>query len=554
MKPMGSRLRLARLAIILTGLAVLPKSTQAAAEIARGGIHSVVELSFTGPQQGPTDTPARDVQFWVRFRHESGAPEYKVWGFWDSDGKGGMSGRIFKVRFCPTRTGRWNLIEVFSNARELAGQKQDDYVTAVVSVLPGFWMPDPESPGSRWYKRSDGSHPYIVGNTHYSFLSGYRDGGRPSGNDIADDMLANAEYFKKLRMGITGDRYVHPEEKPFLDESGKPTDAGDFSFRPNPKWFAERMDVAVAKGFERDLIVDLILAGPDTKDSRATLRAAKNNGDPAPFLRYMAARYGSYPNVWFCLCNEHDIKEPRYSEKDIARFGSLLRSFLPYPTPVSVHRSPSGWDNQFDDLPPWNDHQIIQKKLKKIAAAADAIQQTWQGASGKGPRNKPTVNDELSYEGAGDKHLEGDTIEAHLGAFLGGGYGTTGEKHGNKLGQYFWGKFDPNVHTAADNLKYLREVIDANITFWKMAPDLSIFSNLDPGFRGMAWPDNEYVLGTNKEQKGIVAKLPAGRWNVKQYDIMAMETKTVGENVSGEFTFDAPASRAVLYHFKKVSK
>ncbi len=32
---------------------------------------------------------------------------------------------------------------------------------------------------------------------------------------------------------------------------------------------------------------------------------------------------------------------------------------------------------------------------------------------------------ELSYEGKGDHHSEADTIAAHLGAFLGGGYGTT---------------------------------------------------------------------------------------------------------------------------------
>ena len=83
-----------------------------------------------------------------------------------------------------------------------------------------------------------------------------------------------------------------------------------------------------------------------------------------------------------------------------------------------------------------------------------------RGADGQGPRRRPTVNDELSYEGAGDKHSEADTIAAHLGTFLGGGYGTTGEKYGQKLGQYFWGNFDPAKHTAADNLLWLRTTID----------------------------------------------------------------------------------------------
>ena len=109
-------------------------------------------------------------------------------------------------------------------------------------------MVDPDSPGRRWYRRSDGSHQYIIGNTHYSFLSGYRDGDRPSGNDIAQDVARNAEYFKKLRFGLHGDRYPHPTEKPFLDDEGRPTDDGDFSHRPNPAWFHERVGRGGADG------------------------------------------------------------------------------------------------------------------------------------------------------------------------------------------------------------------------------------------------------------------------------------------------------------------
>jgi len=163
----------------------------------------------------------------------------------------------------------------------------------------------------------------------------------------------------------------------------------------------------------------------------------------------------------------------------------------------------------------------------------------------------PTVNDELSYEGKGDKHSQHDTIESHLGVFLGGAHGTTGEKPGSKLGQYFRGRFNPAEHTSADNLKYLRETIDKNITFWKMAPDLSIFSNLHENFRGLAWAGREYVLGTNKPHSGLVANLPNGAWTVKRYDIIRKQLKTLSESARGRFTFDAPNSRAVMFHFKR---
>jgi hypothetical protein len=523
-----------------------------AAEITRATQYSVVELTFEGPVQGPKDVPARDIDFWVRFRHESGSPDYKIHGFWDGDGKGGISGSIFKIRFCPTKSGRWDLVEVHSNKPKLNGQKEGQYVTAFSSKHPGFWIVDPDSPGRRWYMRSDGSHQYIFGNTHYTFLSGYKNGSKPSGNYIAADVAGNAKYFKKLRFSLYSDRYVNPSEKPFFDNDGHLSDSGDNSLRPNPRWFSRRADLAVQTAWQYDLIADLIICGLDTKESHSVLRDSNNGGDPTPFLKYIAARYGSYPNVWICLCNEFNIKEPKYTEEQIARFGHIIRQYLRYPTPLSVHTVPSTmWPAKFDELGPWNDHQIIQKKIRNLPDTADAIEYTWRNPDGKGPRNKPTINDELSYEGKGDKHTEQDTIEAHLGAFLGCGYGTTGEKPANKLGQYFWGCFNPAEHKAADNLKYLREIIDGSVTFWKMAPGTGIFSNMHPDFRGLEWPGHEYVLGTNKAHRDIVANLPGGAWTIKCYDIISKEQKTLSKSASGSFTFDAPDRRAVLFHFKR---
>lgn len=522
-----------------------------AAQPPEAAVFSVVELTFRGPAQTPRDAPSRDVEFWVRFQHEGSDTQHTVQGFWDGDGQGGSSGDVFVVRFCPTKPGRWILAEVHSNDSRLKGQRQGAAVLAAASKHPGFWVVDPQSPGSRWYARSDGSHPYIVGNTHYSFLSGYEAGDQPSGNDIAQDVAANARYFKKLRLGLSGDRYPHPTEKPFLDDDGQPTDAGDYSHRPNPRWFRQRVDPAVQTALQHDLIADLILAGPDQETSRSTLRAAGNQGDATPFLRYIAARYGSYPNVWICLCNEYDIKVPMYSEQQIAEFGQIVRPLLPYPTPLSVHASPRKlWAAEFDELEPWSDHQIIQEKLRNLAAAADVIEKVWRNPGGR-PRNKPTVNDELSYQGAGDRHSEQDTIESHLGAFLGGGYGTTGEKSGNKLGQYFRGRFDPREHTAADHLDWLRETIDANVSFWQMAPDLSIFANLDPDFRGLAWPNQEYVLGSNRARQAVVARLPAGTWRVARHDVVRKQTRQLADSATGDFTFDTPDSRAVLFHFQR---
>ena len=538
-------LGLAAVLIVLGTCAAAP-----AAEVGRGTVYGVVEIPFKGPACKAADAPARDIALRVRFRHESGEPEYTVHGFYDGDGNGGREGNVFVVRFCPTKPGTWTLAEVHSNDKKLAGQRQGDTVTAAPSKYPGFWLVDPDTPDGRWYKRSDGSHPYIFGNTHYSFLSQMNDEG-PRPGDIADDVAANAGYLNKIRFGIHPCRYPNPKAKPFLDDGGRPTDDGDFSHRPNPEWFHQRVDAAVRTAWEKDIIADLILNGPDTREARSILRAGKNRGDATPILRYVAARYGSYPNVWMCLANEWDIKNPNYTADEIRRFGAALRTHLPYPTPVSVHGKPRTWPKELNAPPPWNDHVIIQNKIRTLARSADAIAASHAAGGG----DRPVINDELGYEGKGDTFSRDDVIEGHLGAFLGGGYGTTGHKPASKKGHYFWGGFKPDEHTAVPHLAWLRKRIDEHVTFWQMAPidPGAIFSGAGKDCRAMAWPDHEYVLGTSEAHEGLTANLPPGTWEVRRFDVIAMTEEVLSREARGRFTFAAPASRAVLVHFKETA-
>jgi len=520
-------------------------------------LYDVHEVIFEGPTLGPTDAPARDIVLATQWQHAASGTSHTVHGFWDADGRGGPTGNVFKVRFCPTQEGRWKLVSTSSNRAELNGQKEGLEITCTPSDHPGFWEVDNAASAGRWYRRSDGSHPYIFGNTMYTFLSERNDTG-PSGGNIADDMRNNAKYFKKVRFAITGGRYPHPTAKPFLDSAGRPTDDGNFSHRPNPAWFHQRVDRAVRVAYEHDLIADIIIAGPDTEQNRVVLKATQNNGDPTPILRYLAARYGSFPNVWFCLCNEFDIKKPKYTCDEINRSGRTMRMLLPYPTPLSVHAYPRNWYAELNTTPPWHDHVIIQRKIKKLSTAAD-----WVSRNHALGGRVPVIDDELAYEGAGDGWSEPDVIESHLGAFLGAGYGTTGHKPANKKGHYFFGNFKAAEHHAADNLRWLRQMIDENITFWQMAPaddpdpgdrTIDIFANVHPDFRAMAWPGREYVLGTNRPRTGVQVKLPPGRWQVTCYDAIAKNRKRLERDVSGAFTFDTPDTRAAFVHFKRIDR
>ncbi len=524
-------------------LAALAPPLRAQEVVGSGRVYSVVEIPFTGPAFEPADAPARDVEFWVDLRHESGSPTYRIHGFWDGEDR-------FFIRFTPTSPGAWTLARVYSNRTALLGQKEGSRVVATPSDLHGFWEADPESPGRRWYRRSDGSHQYIVGNTFYSFLSETYVDGKPNGSDIATDVSGNAGYFNKLRFSAIGDLYPHASAAPFLDDDGEPTYDGDYSHRPNPEWFRDRTDLAVRTAFAHDLIADLIVAGVDTREARSALRPEHNDHDPAPFLRYIAARYGAYANVWLTLVNEADGRNPSFTSAQIIALGRTLGEFLPYPTPVSVHRNWGPWSSELNTEPSWNDRVIIQLKLRDLSESADAIGAAHRAGGG----DKPVINDELSYQGAGDDHSRDDTIESHLGALLGGGYGTTGYKSGEKLGQYFAGDFDPAEHGAAPVLKWLREQVDEHVTFWRMEPvqpDRSIFTRPPQGSRAMQWPSREYLLGTDGAAEGIVADLPPGQWEVRRFDLIAGEETVLDRGLRGAHTFDAPASRAVLFHFRR---
>ncbi|MBN2091378.1 DUF5060 domain-containing protein [candidate division KSB1 bacterium] len=515
----------------------------------------VFELNFNGPEYSEKDNPTVEAEFTTFWQYENNENFVKIAGFWDRDGQGGAKGHIFKVRFCPTRPGKWTLAKVVSNIPELNGQQAGFSLVCVKSDRKGFWVVDDQNSGGRWYRRSDGSHQYILGNTMYSFLSECNWEGSNTGS-IQKDVSENAKYFKKIRFSITGCRYPHPDDKPFLNNEGNPTDDGNFSHRPNPTWFTKRVDLAVQEAFKHDLIADIIINGPDTEDARSILKARENNGNYTPILNYIVARYGSYPNVWLCISNEWDIKKPRYAAAEINQIGHRLVSLLPYPTPVSVHGNQHDWDTELNTLVPWHDHIILQNKIKKLPAAADFIfRNYWIGLQ------KPVIDDELAYEGAGDGWSEADVIEAHLGAFLGGGYASTGHKFANKKGHYFAGNFSANEHLSADNLKWMREKIDSDITFWKLVPcfyaysnhiQTSIFSNIHDTFRALEWPGQEYVLGTNQAQNGIIARLPAGSWQIKQFDLMKMEEKFLSGQWTDHFKFNSPDSRAVLFHFKRI--
>lgn len=480
-------------------------------------LYSVYELTFEGPTG--LAKPAAEVQLLCTWEGP-GQRRISVQGFWDG-------GSTWRCRFTPTKVGPWRLTSVVSERPELARQHVGLSLRCTPSKHRGFW----EAEG-RYWRRSNGSYEYFVGNTHYTFLI------NPA-EQIVADLRGNRQYFGKVRFSICGDRYEDPELKAFLKPDGTQTNESQYADSPNPEYFQERVDVAVRTGFEEDLICDLIMSGPD-KHRRQLEQGA--------YIRYVAARYGAYPNVWFCVANEWDQV---YQAAQVKAFGEKLRSYLAYPTPVSVHSTPRvEWDPRLNG--DWCDHATIQKKLKSMTASADAIRRAREACPGK-----PAINDENSYQGKGDGHTHDDTIEAIFGSFMGGGYATTSYKPANKQGQYFFGKFNVEEHTSAPHLKFLADYINEHVDFWRLEPgDRHGVFEVPDGFRVLEDPGREYIVGCNGAAS-MTAKLPQGLWQVTRVDLFAMETNVIAKHLGWapadrEFSFRSHDSRAQLLHFEEM--
>jgi hypothetical protein len=483
-------------------------------------IYSVKTITFLGPNQTSSDKPAANIDFYCEFKHESGSPTYKVHGFWDGDGNGGKSGSVFKVRFCPTKTGRWNIVNTHSTNSTLNNQKEGDYVTGTSSSNHGFWIPQ-----GRWFKRSDGSAQYWFGNTHYDFLC------KRTETQCVSDINGNAGEFGKIRFCLMSFRSENENyEKTFLTGSGTgESDRKTYADRPNPKFF-KKVDAVVNAALAKDIICDLILGG--TYEDQVVTNSA--------YLKYVAARYGAYANVWICLANEWNEQTSASAQKAT---GTEMDGYLPYPTPISTHGT-GGWNSGLNGS--WCTHAILQGKISDLTTAADRIVSNVSSIGGK-----PAVNDENGYQGEAPTSNKATTIEGLFGSFMGGGYGTTGEKFASKQGQYFWGNYSTASHSAAPCLGYVAAYITNNVNFRNLSPTSShIFSNTPGEHKVLGDGSSEYILGSNGSKSGIVANLGSASWKVVRVDIDNKSTTTLSSSATGSYTFNSTGGTCLI-HFKK---
>ncbi len=332
------------------GLAfVAAPSLAAGPTVPRWGVHEIVLRA-----KAPVDPS--DVALTAIFT--DGATSLKVRGFHDGDG-------TWRIRFSPPTEGIWRW-RTTSPVRALSGQA--GAVTAV-APRPGDHGPLTVVAGYH-FAHADGTPFRQVGTTAYSWAQ--------QSDALCDQTLATlkASPFNKIRMCVFPNVAGEPIF-PF-ESAGRGWDYD----RPNPAYF-QRLEDRVRRLAEIGIQADLILFHPyDDKTGWHAMTPAQDDR----YVRYMVARFASFPNVWWSLANEWDLVKAK-STADFERIGRLIQAEDPYGRLCSIHN----WRDLYDNGRPWISHASIQNGSAVMDdSRAQIFRDVWK---------KPVIFDEVRYEG-----------------------------------------------------------------------------------------------------------------------------------------------------------
>jgi len=267
------------------------------------------------------ENPFTDVRLEAVFTSPSGE-ELRLDGFYDGDGRGGLDGDVFKVRLSPGEPGRWSY-RTISNREALNGVS--GRFDCIESDKRGVLVYDPAEP--YYLKWASGGYFFESGaNDPECFLA--------KAFISQDERLAGIDYLARmgcniLYMGLVnagpGDGDPEMKVTPWLGGFDKP------DFNHICLDFMNRLEGVLERMLERDMVAHLVIYLDDCcRIARAITPEAEEM-----FLRYMVARFGSYPNLIWNLAEEfEECFEPEWVKQRAA----LIKKLDPLDHPLTVHQ------------------------------------------------------------------------------------------------------------------------------------------------------------------------------------------------------------------------
>lgn len=333
----------------------------------------VFELTYQGKADG---NPFVDNTIYAEFSNVQEVK--KVSGFYDGDG-------TYKVRFMPSFEGAYSyrVYGTFSEC-EYCGE---------------FYVEKPASHGmvhadGCHFQYTDGTPYYSIGTTCYGWT-----GQCASLQEQTIETLKNTS-FNKVRFCIFPKHYDYNYKDPILFpyegaavdnsqinkynfEQYTPESSGntwDFS-RFNAAYF-QMIEQNIQKLMELGIEADLILMHPYDRWGFSKMPGWAND----LYLKYVAARFSAYRNVWWSLANEYDLCSYK-SMEEWEHYADVLTSHDPYSHLTSIHNCMKF----YDFTKPWITHCSIQRQAGENEL--DNIPH-WLKLY-----HKPIVIDEMCYEG-----------------------------------------------------------------------------------------------------------------------------------------------------------
>lgn len=407
-------------ALAATSPAIQGESSANPKTVERWGVHEIV---LRGPDKG---NPYVDVTLTAVY--QGAGQTFTVPGFYDGDG-------TFRVRFSPPQTGEWTWA-VDSNLPALRNSGR----LTVIEPSPGNHGPVQVVPGGYHFLYADGSPYRQIGTTSYSWALQ-----SDEKCELTLDTLSKSP-FNKIRM-LVFPNVPAVATDPFVRTGPGPRDWDPT--RIDPAYF-RRYETRIQRLLELGIQADVVLYQPyDTARGYSDMTRT----DDERYLRYVAARFGAYRNVWWSMANEYDgIKTKTLDDWDY--LFQVLQSADPHNRLRSIHNK----NIYYDARKPWITHASIQSS----GAALDGLRAHFHRQFAL----KPVIFDEVAYEGNISERwgqLSGEQMTHRFwNTFVGGTYCGHGETlNPEQKPSISWlGQGGTLNGTSAPRLAFLKQIME----------------------------------------------------------------------------------------------
>ncbi len=380
--------------------------------------------------------------------------EITVEGFFDGDD-------CYRVRFMPSYEGHYRY--------RITGNVLSGEVSGEFDVMPAAEGNHGrvQVVDGRYLGYEDGTPYYSVGTTCYAWVH--------QSEELQNQTLETlaAAPFNKIRFCIYPKYYEfnrsEPLTYPYERGNGEGFDRAlaektererknypgtepaemDYGFnyyRLNTEHF-KRIDRRIAQLRDLGIEADLILMHPYDRWGMNVMKAECCD----LYIRYLAARYGAYRNVWWSLANEYDLILSKTTD-DWERYASILCDKDPYDHLRSIHNCMKLYDYSQD----WITHVSIQRQdFCKTTEYTDEYLDKY---------GKPVVWDEICYEG--NIHTGWGNITAQelvrrfWEAFLRGGHAGHGETYLDEKDILWWSHGGVLKGQSVERLRFLRKICE----------------------------------------------------------------------------------------------